>query len=676
MRIGIIAIVIMIALQLITPLVYSMNSLSYEKVFSTVVYAPAVTSEEGGAGVLSRVTLYIAYPGGGRVFFTANPLTELDTQATARIAAFVATSLAGINYFDYDYYVIMESNTMIIGGPSAGALMTIGFLSMLLNKTIYPNVTMTGMIYPDGMIGPVGGLKEKLEAAARAGFKVFLIPLGERIITVPNVTVRRYPWGVYRSISYYKLDLVEYGKDLGVQVVEVASIREAFKYFTGYTIECRYNMFSYELGLDLKNLFAVQARKLLDNASNSIASAKALLNSLELRYRSYILELIDSVESMIPKARSYLDKGYVLLAVNNAFRANYMAIYINWLVNTIIDRNSIDRYVDLVNNTLINTSNLIEDILNNYYRSGEISLSRLEILVAMDIRFLDAKHSFSKALKEIESDIINALSSLSYSYVRARSVVLWSDIYDKVQDSALVNRTNVILASIMLYSMADNVLSYALTLSQDLGVKPDLLNKALEYMEKANSAYKENDTLAFTGELLYATSYSMLAIYKMFSLGPDIDSKLAYYLANESKYTMCSLQTSSFLPIYYYSYGNEALNNNEYEDAYISYTMSILFSRLSWLVRENIEANIILVQSNPYIPIRSPHTNKANVLVYNSLEWLLIGIVIGLCIALIPLIIIYRRKHEISLHVYEASKESRDLQDLLISGKLSEEENQ
>ena len=676
MKIKILLLFSLITLSLASPPIYSMNDISYEKIYSTVVYAPAVTSEEGGTGVLSKVTLYIAYPGNGRVFFTANPLTELDTQATARISAFVAASLAGVSYYDYDYYVIMESNTMIVGGPSAGALMTIGFLSLLLNKTIYPNVTMTGMIYPDGMIGPVGGLKGKLEAVASAGFKAFLIPLGERVVTVPNVTIRRYPWGIYRSVTYYQLDLVEYGKSLGVQVIEVASIREAFKYFTGYDLRCKYSNISFNLSTDLKDIFIKHANELLDDARNNIESTRALLNNLVPRYRTYVSNLISNVEDMISVAESYLSEGYVLLAVNNAFRADYMSVYTNWLANVLIDRNTINNYVDTVNNTLINVSKQIDNLLSRYYGSNEIDLSKLELLIAIDIRLLDAQYSFSNALNRINSGVVDALSDLSYSYMRAKSVALWSELFNSVESNILINKTNIYPASIMLYSIADNVLSYALTLAQDLGARPDLLDRAMEYMEKANSAYQENDTLAFIGELLYATSYSTLAIYRMFSLGSNIDRELAHYLANESSYIMCCLEISSFIPIYYTNYGDEALDNNEYTDAYISYTMSILYSRFSWLVKQNTVLNMVLVQSNPYTPIRTPVTHSVNVLSPNNLQWLLIGIVIGLCIALIPLIIVYGRRRKVKPLVQKRIDISEEVHEFGALRKDLGEENQ
>ena len=58
-------------------------------------------------------------------------------------------------------------------------------------------------------------------------------------------------------------------------------------------------------------------------------------------------------------------------------------------------------------------------------------------------------------------------------------------------------------------------------------------------------------------------------------------------------------------------------------------------------------------RQNPYTPIKIPQTNKVNVPTTNNLQWLLIGIVIGLCIALIPLVIMYSKKREVKPLVQE-----------------------
>ena len=42
------------------------------------------------------------------------------------------------------------------------------------------DITMTGTINPDGTVGPVGGIPEKIAGTAKAGYKRILIPAGQR----------------------------------------------------------------------------------------------------------------------------------------------------------------------------------------------------------------------------------------------------------------------------------------------------------------------------------------------------------------------------------------------------------------------------------------------------------------------------------------------------------------
>lgn len=61
-------------------------------------------------------------------------------------------------------------------GPSAGVAMTVVLASVYTNRPIRRNVAMTGEVTLRGRVLPIGGLKEKLIAAHRAGMKVVFIP--------------------------------------------------------------------------------------------------------------------------------------------------------------------------------------------------------------------------------------------------------------------------------------------------------------------------------------------------------------------------------------------------------------------------------------------------------------------------------------------------------------------
>ncbi len=61
-------------------------------------------------------------------------------------------------------------------GPSAGAALVTALVSALSGRRAKGNVAMTGEISLRGRVLPVGGIKAKLMAAARAGFQTVLLP--------------------------------------------------------------------------------------------------------------------------------------------------------------------------------------------------------------------------------------------------------------------------------------------------------------------------------------------------------------------------------------------------------------------------------------------------------------------------------------------------------------------
>ncbi|KAE8352634.1 Lon protease C-terminal proteolytic domain-containing protein [Aspergillus coremiiformis] len=65
-------------------------------------------------------------------------------------------------------------------GPSAGLAHTIGLISLFSNKAVPPKLAMTGEVSLRGRVMPVGGIKEKLIGALRAGVKTVLLPYQNR----------------------------------------------------------------------------------------------------------------------------------------------------------------------------------------------------------------------------------------------------------------------------------------------------------------------------------------------------------------------------------------------------------------------------------------------------------------------------------------------------------------
>jgi ATP-dependent Lon protease len=61
-------------------------------------------------------------------------------------------------------------------GPSAGLAHTIALISLFSGKAVPPQIAMTGEVSLRGRVMPVGGIKEKLIGAHRAGVKSVLLP--------------------------------------------------------------------------------------------------------------------------------------------------------------------------------------------------------------------------------------------------------------------------------------------------------------------------------------------------------------------------------------------------------------------------------------------------------------------------------------------------------------------
>ncbi len=116
----------------------------------------------------------------------------------------------------YDLHVHVPAGAVPKDGPSAGVTMVTSMASIFTQRRVKPYIAMTGEITLRGKVLPVGGVKEKILAARRAGVK-------EIILCVKNrKDVEEVPANYIKDLSFHYVDTID-------EVLAIALLPETVK---------------------------------------------------------------------------------------------------------------------------------------------------------------------------------------------------------------------------------------------------------------------------------------------------------------------------------------------------------------------------------------------------------------------------------------------------------------
>jgi ATP-dependent Lon protease len=123
-------------------------------------------------------------PGGGKLILTGQ-LGEVMRESAQAALSIVKNRASdfGIDATRFekaDIHVHVPAGAIPKDGPSAGVAMFMALVSLLTDRTVRSDTAMTGEISLRGLVLPVGGIKEKVVAAARAGITRVMLPARNR----------------------------------------------------------------------------------------------------------------------------------------------------------------------------------------------------------------------------------------------------------------------------------------------------------------------------------------------------------------------------------------------------------------------------------------------------------------------------------------------------------------
>ncbi|MGE5181398.1 MAG: hypothetical protein ACM31C_05030 [Acidobacteriota bacterium] len=243
-----------------------------------------------GGGGLSPIELATAPDLDGGVQVATGPAWRAGVWGAAIVAASVLDK-------DVTDFTFSATSGGVSDGASASALIAAGFLATLTGAPIDPQATMTGILDPDGAIGPVDGLPEQLLGAIAQGKKKLGYPIGMRMAR--------------SEASGQPVDVEELAKAHGARAIAIADAHDAYRLLTGKQLPRAVPVAEADMALDAATTKLLEGKYL--TWQQQVAQRWATIVQLDsagrlpatlVAMRDHAKQLVDAAEKMHRQGRA------------------------------------------------------------------------------------------------------------------------------------------------------------------------------------------------------------------------------------------------------------------------------------------------------------------------------------------------------------------------------------
>ena len=491
-------------------------------------------SGEQYVGIIANLTVQVK-PGTGHVFMDTLPLTQIDTQASARLAKEVACETLSFDCNNYDFFYIIRSNSPTIGGPSAGLALTLATMASLQGVPMYKDVYATGTINPAGSIGPIGTVYEKAEISYDNGAKVFLIPSGQSLVLVNETEI---------NVTRKALD------DWDMQVIEVSDILVAYKYATGYQILPVIVSTEEIASQRYDNAMKLLSESLLNDANKEYTEVEQKIGTSTLPFKSLepIEEKFSSSESTLSDAESYYNGGQYYSASSFAVRSLINTGYVRLLLGY-YDANQTEYYVTGQLNRVESDVSSFESI---FLKDRKVdSIDDIETFAVVIDRLRESEDILNDSKAAVEKkDYDLALYLVSYAEVRKNTAYYWLTLINefKGNESFMFKQSSMKTLAQERIEEVSNYITYANTVTDNT-----ILNSSENHLNKAITAYMNEKYVFAIFEATKARAEANLAMELRAATNKTVDDLISLYY-DSTRLSIKTAEQQGLLPILALSY--------------------------------------------------------------------------------------------------------------------------
>ncbi len=515
-RVAVFLVLVLVASSSVLAPVQGQRVLTLEDTVTVQAAAVVRTSDGTFEGSTARMEVSVARNGSGHVFMDTVPLTQVDMQGSARLAVRVAATLAGIPREEFDYFFVVRSNSPIIGGPSAGAILTAATVAAIKGWDVDPRVMMTGTVNPDGTVGPVGGIPEKAEASWRSGARLFLYPEGQSNASRHDGTVVHMP--TFCS------------QELGITCRPVTDVRSAVRSLTGYAFQQP----SAPGNVTTEGYRAVMrplAQELLVEANASLGNATTATSGAELpaEVREDVDARLTAAERAVEEGVEAWERGNFYTTASRSFQATVQARTVVEVVRTFEAR---DRDAH-VSSRFSAVRDQVTGALEAAGAAEPRGLSELQAVGAAQSRALEARSSLESARgryvdAQEPMDIVASMADVAYARARVDTVHWWLDIGTTFAGGPTIASSDLQESQRDVRSTSRESLSYARLLLEEMDAAEGhpALSRAEDLLSQSDAAKDQGFTAAAIFDALQAETWASVALETMGLRSERVDDRV------------------------------------------------------------------------------------------------------------------------------------------------------